>query len=289
MTQHQHDGLGPDGLAGSRALVTGGGRGIGAAIARALAEAGATVTVTGRDRARLDAVVAEIEGRGGRAQAEVMDVTDEAVVRQVIGGGGGAGDHDQVLAPGAGDEAGSPTAVSGVFDILVNNAGVADSVPFKRMDRAHWERMLAVNLTGVYLCCRAALPGMLARGGGRVVNIASTAGLRGYAYVAAYAAAKHGVIGLTRSLALECARAGVTVNAVCPGYTDTDMTRATLANIQAKTGRSAEDALAALVSDNPQRRLIQPEEVASAVLWLCSPGAAAVTGQAIAVAGGEVM
>jgi NAD(P)-dependent dehydrogenase (short-subunit alcohol dehydrogenase family) len=157
------------------------------------------------------------------------------------------------------------------------------------MDRDHWDRMLGINLTGVFLCCRAVLPGMLQRQFGRIVNIASTAGLRGYAYVAAYAAAKHGVIGLTRSLALETARRGITVNAVCPGYTETDMLERTIANIQAKTGRTAGEARAELTRSNPQDRLIQPEEVAAAVVWLCGPGTASVTGQSIVVAGGEVM
>jgi NAD(P)-dependent dehydrogenase (short-subunit alcohol dehydrogenase family) len=149
--------------------------------------------------------------------------------------------------------------------------------------------MLAVNLTGTYLCTRAALPEMVARGTGRIVNVASTAGLVGYAYVAAYCAAKHGVVGLTRALALECAKSGVTVNAVCPGYTETDLIREAVAGIVHKTGRSEAEARAALVARNPQARMVQPAEVANAVLWLCLPGSEAITGQAIAVAGGEVM
>jgi NAD(P)-dependent dehydrogenase (short-subunit alcohol dehydrogenase family) len=267
-------------LHGRHALITGAGRGIGAAIARALAGAGAAVTLAGRSRDALDALAAELHGRSaapGRGAASgrgaavhvmSMDVTDEGSVRAGCAGA---------------------EAALGPIAILVNNAGAAESAPLARMGRDHWDRMLAVNLTGPFLCCRAVLPGMLDRSFGRIVNIASTAGLRGYAYVAAYSAAKHGVIGLTRSLALETARRGITVNAICPGYTQTDMLERTVANIQAKTGRTAEEARAELVRGNPQGRLIQPEEVASAVLWLCAPGSESVTGQSIAVAGGEVM
>jgi NAD(P)-dependent dehydrogenase (short-subunit alcohol dehydrogenase family) len=177
----------------------------------------------------------------------------------------------------------------GRVDILVNNAGQAESAPLAKTDLALWQRMLAANLTGTFLCTREALPEMAARGAGRVVNVASTAGLVGYAYVAAYCAAKHGVVGLTRAAALECAKTGVTVNAVCPGYTETDIVAAAVANIVAKTGKSEAEARAALVARNPQGRMVQPAEVAAAVLWLCLPAAASVTGQAIAVAGGEVM
>jgi NAD(P)-dependent dehydrogenase (short-subunit alcohol dehydrogenase family) len=180
-------------------------------------------------------------------------------------------------------------AQQGVIHILINNAGNAESAPFAKTDVAKWERMLAVNLTGTFLCCQHVVAAMVHAGWGRIVNIASTAGLIGYAYVSAYCAAKHGVIGLTRALALELATKGVTVNAVCPGYTDTEMIQSAIQNIVAKTGRTPEQAVAELAKSNPQRRLIQPEEVASAVLWLCLPSSASITGQAIAVAGGEVM
>lgn len=252
-------------LTGRHALVTGGSRGIGAAVAAALWRAGAAVTLTGRASDQLEARVREL---GERSQSVVVDVTDPEAV---------AAGFDQAQ------------RAFGPVEILVNNAGAAQSAPFHRTDGALWNEMLAVNLTGPYLCCRAALPGMLAAGFGRIVNVASTAGLTGYAYVTAYCAAKHGVIGLTRALALETARSAVTVNAVCPGYTDTDMTRQTVANIVEKTGKSEDQALAALTEGNPQHRLIRPDEIANAVLWLCLPGSEAVTGQSISISGGEVM
>jgi NAD(P)-dependent dehydrogenase (short-subunit alcohol dehydrogenase family) len=177
----------------------------------------------------------------------------------------------------------------GEIAILVNNAGQAASAPFLKTDSDLWRKMMSVNLDGTFHCTQAALPGMLAAGWGRIVNIASTAGLIGYGYVTAYCTAKHGVVGLTRALALEVATKGVTVNAVCPGYTDTDIVKETVANIAAKTGRTPEQAQAELTSRNPQKRLIRPEEVANAVAWLCLPGSEAITGQAIPVAGGEVM
>jgi NAD(P)-dependent dehydrogenase (short-subunit alcohol dehydrogenase family) len=254
-------------LADRHAVVTGGGRGIGAAVAAALAAEGATVSVLGRDAARL---AAQVESLGGeaRAQSVAVDVTDEVSVKSAFA---------------------AVRARFGRMDILVNNAGQAGSAPLGKTDLALWQRMLAVNLTGVFLCTREALPEMTARGAGRIVNVASTAGLVGYAYVAAYCAAKHGVVGLTRAAALECAKTGVTVNAVCPGYTETDIVGAAVANIVAKTGKSEAEARAALVARNPQGRMVQPEEVAAAVLWLCLPASSSVTGQAIAVAGGEVM
>lgn len=177
----------------------------------------------------------------------------------------------------------------GEVQILVNSAGSASSAPFLKTDVDLWRQMMSVNLDGTFYCVQAALPGMLAAEWGRIVNVASTAGLIGYAYVTAYCAAKHGVIGFTRALALELATKGVTVNAVCPGYTDTDMVKKAVANIVAKTGRTPQQARSELAARNPQKRLVQPEEVANAVAWLCLPGSEAVTGQAITVAGGEVM
>jgi NAD(P)-dependent dehydrogenase (short-subunit alcohol dehydrogenase family) len=177
----------------------------------------------------------------------------------------------------------------GHIDILVNNAGQAMSAPFMKTDEALWHNMLGVNLTGAFHCTQAALPAMLQRGWGRIVNVASTAGLTGYGYVSAYCAAKHGMIGMTRSLALEVATKGVTVNAVCPGYTETDLVTEAIHNIAARTGRSEEQARTELAMHNPQKRLVQPREVANAVAWLCLPESAAMNGQALAVAGGEVM
>jgi 3-hydroxybutyrate dehydrogenase len=173
------------------------------------------------------------------------------------------------------------------FDILVASAGAADSAPFLKSGDALFRRMLDVNLMGVVHGVRAVLPGMVGRGFGRIVAVASTAGLKGYPYVTAYGAAKHAVVGLVRALALEVAGKGVTVNAVCPGFTDTELAAASLERIVAQTGRSREEARAALVRHNPQGRLVAPDEVADAVLWLCGEGAASVTGQAIAVSGGE--
>lgn len=233
-------------LSGKHAVVTGGARGIGAAIAEALRFAGAKVSVLGRHT------------------SPSADVANADEVRRAF---------EQF----------------GRVDILVNNAGQAQSAPFLRTDHELWRRMLAVNLDGVYHCTHAALPGMLESGWGRVVNIASTAGITGYGYVTAYCAAKHGVVGFTRALALELARKNITVNAVCPGYTETDMVEEAVANIMVKTGRSEGEARAELSSKNPQQRLVKPEEVANSVLWLCVPGSEAITGQAIAVAGGEVL
>jgi NAD(P)-dependent dehydrogenase (short-subunit alcohol dehydrogenase family) len=248
-------------LTGKHAVVTGASRGIGLAIARALLDQGARVTLMARDPAALESAATEL----GRDSAwQQVDVSDAASVAAAF-------------------------ARAGAADILVNNAGQAASAPILRTDGEMWQRMLDVNLTGAYHCIQAALPGMLDGGWGRIVNVASTAGLTGYRYVAAYCAAKHGLVGLTRALALELATRGITVNAVCPGYTETDIVQDAVANIVRKTGRSEQQARAELAAGNPQGRLVQPDEVAHAVAMLCMPAAAAMNGQAIAVAGGEVM
>ena len=252
-------------LNGQHALVTGAGQGIGAAIARQLLAQGARVTVLGRRAETLQKLVAE---HPQQCQMVLADVADEAQVKAAF--------EQAVKAQGA-------------IKTLINNAGQASSAPFMKMDAAHWQQMLNVNLTGTMLCIQQVLPAMTAAGYGRIVNVASTAGLVGYAYVAAYVAAKHGVVGLTRALALEFAQKGITVNAVCPGYTETDIVKTSIERVVAKTGRTAEEAMAEFVKGNPQKRLVQPQEVADAVLWLCGKGASAITGQSIAVAGGEVM
>ncbi|WP_084168454.1 SDR family NAD(P)-dependent oxidoreductase [Paraburkholderia acidipaludis] len=253
-------------LADRHAVVTGGGSGIGAATAAALLRAGARVTLMGRDAARLEAQRAALGGTEYVA-CESVDVTDENAVDAAFAR---AAEH------------------FGLVDILVNNAGQAQAAPFAQTDLALWRRMLDVNLTGAFLCTRAVLPAMLAGKHGRIVNVASTAGQVGYPYVAAYCASKHGVIGMTRALALEVATQGVTVNAVCPGYTETELLQASIEQITRKTSRSAEEARSLLVRHNPQQRFVTPDEVANAVLWLCAPGSAAITGQSLSVSGGEI-
>ena len=250
-------------LDGRHAVVTGGGRGIGRAIAAALTASGAVVTVIGRGEPELiDAV------KSGQAMAyAIADVTDESALAQVLG---------------------HAVAARGPIDILVANAGGAMSAPFLKTSPDQFRRMFDLNVMGVVNAANAVLGDMIARKFGRIIAVASTAGLKGYAYVSAYCAAKHAVVGLVRALAIETAKTGVTVNAVCPGYTDTDLTRDSLRRIADKTGRSRDDALAAMLKDVPLGRLIRPDEVAAAVSYLCSAEAAAVNGATLPIAGGEI-
>jgi len=250
-------------LKGRHALVTGGGRGIGRAIAASLAKAGATVTITGRSSASLEQAIAQ----GDAHAAAIADVTDAEAVQRAVR---------------------EAVDRSGPVDLMIANAGAAASAPFMKSGPEVFRQMLDVNLLGVTNTAQAVLGTMTERGFGRIIAVASTAGLKGYPYVSAYCAAKHAVIGLVRALALETAKTGVTVNAVCPGFTDTDLVAESLERIMRKTGRTREEALGELVKHNPQERLIDPAEIADAVLWLCGDGARSVTGQAIVVAGGEI-
>lgn len=251
-------------LTGHHAVVTGAGSGIGRATAERLAEAGCQVTLIGRHVARLAETADRI---GDLAFSAPADVTDADMLAAAMEAG-----RDRF----------------GPIDILVNNAGAATSAPFLKTDADAFRAMLALNLEAPAEAARLVLPGMLTRRWGRIINVASTAGLKGYPYVSAYVAAKHGLVGLTRALALEVASKGVTVNAVCPGFTDTDLVARSIAAITGKTGRSEEDARAALSASNPQGRLITPDEVAMTIVWLCGDGASGVNGTAVPVAGGEL-
>ncbi len=244
-------------------FITGGGTGIGLAAARALAPTGARFTLVGRNAARVQSAAEAFEN----AQGVACNVADEASVAAAF-----AAARERY----------------GAIDILINNAGVTPSAPLDRMDLALWNEVLAINLTGAFLCARAALADMYANAWGRIVNVASIAGLKGGAYISAYCASKHGLIGMTRALAIEAAKRGVTVNAICPGYVDTDIVTRAAATIASKTKLSEDDARAMLYAGNPQGRLITADEVASAIAWLCSDGAAATNGAAIPMSGGEI-
>jgi NAD(P)-dependent dehydrogenase (short-subunit alcohol dehydrogenase family) len=248
---------------GKHALVTGGGSGIGLATAQALVRAGWQVTIAGRNKAKLEAAAGATSG----IHIEVLDVTHPEAVQSAVG---------------------NAAAARGPIQLLVNNAGGVKSAPFEKIGLPAWRDSLDLNLMGTVYCIQAVLPEMKRAGWGRIVNIASTAGLTGYRYVSSYVAAKHAVVGLTKALALEIAKSGVTINAVCPGYTDTDVIASAIRTISKASNRSEDEALATFTATNPRGRLVKPAEVAAAVLWLASEEAAAVNGIALPIAGGEV-
>ena len=253
-------------LEGRGVVVTGGGRGIGRAVARRLAESGAAVVVSARSTEEIEDAAEELRADGLQAHAVRCDVANEASVAAMA------------------EEA---IERLGTVDILVNNAGIALSNPVKRLPLEEWNQIIAVNATGTFLCTRAFLPGMVDRGWGRIINVASVAGLRGARYIAAYTASKHAQVGFTRALAMEVAGNGITANAICPGYVDTPMTEYSVANIVEKTGVSAEEALERILSLSPQKRLIRPEEIAHVALMLCGDDGEGINGETIVLDGGR--
>jgi 3-hydroxybutyrate dehydrogenase len=252
---------------GRTAVITGGGRGVGAAVAARLARAGASVLVVSRTVSQVEAVAARLRADGYVAYADTCDVGDRTSIERL---------------------ASVATERLGRVDILVNNAGVAHAAPLHKTSLDDWNRMIAINATGAFLCLKAFFPGMLERQWGRVVNVASVVGLSADRYIAAYAASKHALVGLTRAAAAEAAPHGITVNAVCPGYLATDMTRETIARIVQATGRTEAQALEAILQTTPQKRLIEPDEVAEAVAYLCTDAARSVNGETLVIDGGEL-
>lgn len=246
-------------LAGKNILITGGGTGVGAVMAKQFAEAGGTVTVAGRTRETLE----QAASQHANIKVATVDITDEESVKALF---------DEI----------------GVMDIVVANAGASSSAPLAKTSLTDWQHMIDVNLTGTFLTLKEGLVRLKGKDWGRLIAVASTAGLKGYPYVAPYAAAKHGVIGLIKSMALEVAKSGITANALCPGFLNTEMTERSIANIMEKTGMSADDALKALAKNNPQGRLIEPEEVAAAALNLCGPHSEGLNGVALSISGGEI-